>query len=82
MKVELCAQCTVCLGEETKPCNRHEQSKCRHPDCAHYISLKSKLCCGPGRPLQKEPLKLWIEVSVRFDLNELSSCCCCCLVIH
>ena len=63
MSVELCARCTVCIGRETKPCARHEESCCRHHDCGHYIPLVGKvaLCCKPGQMLEKKTLTPWIK---------------------
>ena len=64
MSERLCARCTVCIGEKTEPCLRHEERSCRHHDCSHYIPLDGRaLCCdlGPGKMLEKESLMPWIK---------------------
>ena len=62
MSETLCARCTVCMGKNTEPCPRHEESSCRHHDCGHYIPLDGRLlCCKPGEMLEKELLEPWIK---------------------
>ena len=68
MMAKLCARCTACAGKSDKnatPCTRHGKPACRHYDCAHYIPLNSRfLCCRPGCPVPRKPLKPWIQVSL------------------
>ena len=52
------------MGNETKPCARHNESSCRHRDCGHYIPLGGEyFCSNSGLMLEKEPLVPWIRAN-------------------
>ena len=65
MSWKICVRCTICMGNNTKCCKLHNENKCLHHHCGHYIPLDSKfLGCKIGRPLPRDALQPWIDVSL------------------
>ena len=68
MSWKICVRCTICTKNNTKRCQLHNEKKCLHHDCGHYIPLASNfLGCEVGRPLPRDAiqwLQPWIDVSL------------------
>lgn len=68
MSWEICVRCTVCMGNNIECCKLHNEKKCLHHDCGHYIPLDSNfLGCKVGCPLPRDALQrlqLWIDVGL------------------
>lgn len=65
MQWKICVRCTICIGNNTECCELHNENKCLHHDCGHYIPLHSNfLGCKVGRPVPRDTLQPWIDVSL------------------